>query len=435
MDPDRTEPALHSRTDPAPPATRIAELERRVGRLAGDAASARAALAEADADLTASERLLAGAVVVVADQVMVRVNPATCELLGYHDRDLIGQPIAMVWPGFVAGDRSAQVRRHDTDWRRRDGELIPVEVATAHGRIDCERLVCVASDRRVQQRQQIERDHAGKLEVLGQLAAGVAHEINTPMQFIGDNLHLLRQGFDGGRLLIDRLRVVLEAARAARLVPELIDDADQAEIASGWDFLADRLERAFTRVDDGVARVTEIVRALRLFSHPDNQLAAVDVNQALRTTLTVADPVLREVATVTTELDELPAIAARPGDLNQVFLNLLVNAAHAIAATGRGRGTITVRTRALGDRVSISISDDGCGMPGHIQPRIFDPFFTTKPPGQGTGQGLALVHAVVVERHAGTIQVDSQVGCGTTFHVERRVGTPSAATPPPELLP
>jgi signal transduction histidine kinase len=170
-----------------------------------------------------------------------------------------------------------------------------------------------------------------------------------------------------------------------------------------------------------VQRVSKIVGAMKEFSHPGTgEKTAVDLNRAIESTLTVATNEWKYVAEVATDLDAaLPPVVCLPGEFNQVILNMVVNASHAIGDVvgdgGKGKGTITVSTRHDGDDVEIRIRDSGTGMPEHIRARIFDPFFTTKGVGRGTGQGLAIAHSVIVDKHGGTIQVESEVGKGTTF--------------------
>jgi signal transduction histidine kinase len=175
------------------------------------------------------------------------------------------------------------------------------------------------------------------------------------------------------------------------------------------------------RADDGVQRVATIVRAMRDFAHaPTAAKAPVDVNAALRSALVVASNEYKYIADVQTELGELPPVMCDGGDINQVFLNLVVNAAHAIVDANRGRarrGTIRVRTVAEGDHVRVSVSDTGTGIAPEVADRIYDPFFTTKDVGRGTGQGLAIARQIVVERHGGSIDFETQAGRGTTFHV------------------
>ncbi len=272
--------------------------------------------------------------------------------------------------------------------------------------------------------------HTQRLESLGQLAAGVAHEINTPMQFISDNIHFLRDGFHGVLVVLDRLRAVRDLARTGAVPAAVLADVDQAEVDADLDYLTSRLDRAFARTLEGIDRVSHIVAAMKVFAHPRNDLADVDLNQVLTTTLTVARNEYKYVADVVTDLGALPLILGHAGDLNQVFLNLLINAAHAIvdaeASRGSRRGTISVRTRADGADVVVEIADTGCGIPAADRERVFDPFFTTKEPGRGTGQGLAIAQAVV-DRHCGQLGFDSEVGVGTTFRVRLPIAGPETS--------
>jgi signal transduction histidine kinase len=174
--------------------------------------------------------------------------------------------------------------------------------------------------------------------------------------------------------------------------------------------------------------VATIVRAMKEFAHPDTrQKSAADLNRAIKSTLTVARNELKYVADVETDLGDLPPVVCNISDLNQVFLNLLVNAAHAIREVVRegtdAKGKIRVRTRREGNTVLIAISDTGCGIPENIRGRIFDPFFTTKEVGRGTGQGLSIARSVVVEKHGGSLTFETEPGKGTTFFVRLPIGT------------
>jgi two-component system, NtrC family, sensor kinase len=208
--------------------------------------------------------------------------------------------------------------------------------------------------------------------------------------------------------------------------------AADAEQDADLEYLAERVPQAFDRAVYGIDRVAAIVRAMRQFAHPTTERAPIDVNEAIQTTLIVATNEYKYVADVDLELGDLPLVTANAGDLHQVFLNLIVNAAHAIESSLKDsdeeRGTITVRTRAEGSSVEITIADTGCGIPAEIAGRVFDPFFTTKPVGRGTGQGLAIAHTIVVERHQGTIGFGRAPGGGTVFRIVLPVGTPATGS-------
>jgi len=259
-----------------------------------------------------------------------------------------------------------------------------------------------------------QRAQGQKLEAVGHLAAGIAHEVNTPIQFIGDNLKFLG---DSHRDLAAVIAVVqARLANGAETDRELAQLADRVDLA----YLAEQVPRAISQSLEGVSRVTEIVRALKEFAHPDAGMQQpVDINHCLLTTLTVACNEYKYAAEVVTRLEpDLPTVPGMAGQLGQVFLNLVVNAAHSISEQTRasgGRGTITISTQQLADMVEIRIADTGTGIRPEHRQRLFTPFFTTKPVGQGSGQGLALCHAVVVGHHGGSIDCESEYGHGCTF--------------------
>ncbi|MFH2122554.1 MAG: response regulator [Pseudomonadota bacterium] len=264
--------------------------------------------------------------------------------------------------------------------------------------------------------------HAQKLESVGQLAAGIAHEINTPTQYIGTNIDFLDEAFADISKIIDQLQMLLKAEEDNSLTPQLFKEARQALNDADWDYLATELPSAINQSRDGIKRVSSIVRAMKEFSHPGSkEKVAVNLNTIIQTTITVATNEWKYVAEVTTDLDpNLPSVQCLSDELGQVILNMIVNAAHAIAEKlgpnpeGQ-KGTITIATRQEGKWVELRISDTGAGIPEAIRQRVFDPFFTTKQVGKGTGQGLAIVHDVITEKHQGTIRLESEVGTGTTF--------------------
>ncbi len=253
-----------------------------------------------------------------------------------------------------------------------------------------------------------------KLESIGHLAAGIAHEINTPIQYIGDNGKFLQDAFQ------DVLKFVGRTGREdAPAVSEAIPS--HQEVDDGiMDYLRTEIPRAADQLLEGVDQVARIVRAMKEFSHPGPiEKMPLDINRAIESTILVSKNEWKYVADVTTDLDtEIPPVPCVAGEFNQVILNLIVNAAHAIGDVVRdtgNKGSIHISTRQQGDHAEIRISDTGCGIPESIQSKIFDPFFTTKPVGQGTGQGLSLAHSLIVQKHGGQISLESKVGHGTTF--------------------
>jgi len=270
---------------------------------------------------------------------------------------------------------------------------------------------------------QLELAQAQKLESVGQLAAGIAHEINTPTQYVGDNTRFLKEGFGDIRIALDSFEKLLQAAKDGTVTEQLVTEVDAVLAQADIEYLREEIPQAIDQSLNGVERVAKIVRAMKEFSHPGTEeKSLVNLTEAIETTLTVVYNEWKYVAEITTEFDpELPEVSCLPSELNQVFLNLIVNAAHAIGDTlgddAAKKGTITVGARRDGAWVEIFIRDTGTGIPEDVQTRIFDPFFTTKEVGKGTGQGLAIARSVVVDKHGGTIECESEEGKGTTFLV------------------
>jgi PAS domain S-box-containing protein len=265
----------------------------------------------------------------------------------------------------------------------------------------------------------IELRLAQKLESVGRLAAGLAHEINTPIQYVGDSVHFLRSAFDDLSKLFHGYRDALTTSNATQTsAAAQLADLRELEIECDFDFLSVEVPKAFERTLEGAERVAGIVRAMKEFAHPDGaEHSPADLNHALSTTLIVACNEYKYIATLTTEFAQLPDLTCNIGELNQVFLNLIVNAAHAIQDAGRdaATGRIAVKTRTRGEFVEVEITDNGCGIPQENLEKVFDPFFTTKEVGRGTGQGLAIARSIVVDKHGGTIDVHSEPGIGTRF--------------------
>jgi PAS domain S-box-containing protein len=269
-----------------------------------------------------------------------------------------------------------------------------------------------------------------KLESIGQLAAGIAHEINTPTQFIGGNLRFLRDSFEplAGFIRSAQTLTIGEA------MPDAVEIANlrRAAAAADLDYLLEELPKALDESLEGVERVARIVLAMKEFSHPGTaEMVMVNLNRAIESTVTVARNEWKYLADMDLQLDlALPVVPCHPGDINQVILNLVVNAAHAIDDTDcvkrGGKGTISISTRSEAGWVEIRVTDTGTGIPEAIRQRIFDPFFTTKEVGRGTGQGLFVCHKVVTEKHGGQITFETEVGVGTTFRVRLPLQLPEA---------
>jgi signal transduction histidine kinase len=262
---------------------------------------------------------------------------------------------------------------------------------------------------------------AQKLESVGQLAAGIAHEINTPTQYIGDNVRFMKDAFLDLRSLLAHYERLLLLAKSNTLTTESIHEIEEAVRSADAGYLLEEIPKAVEQTLEGVTRVSTIVSAMKEFSHPGTkEKIPLDLNHAIDSTITVSRNEWKYVAELETDFDPaLPLINCLPGELSQVILNLIVNAAHAIADVvregGLEKGKITVQTKTLTDWAEILIHDTGAGIPEEIRTRIFDPFFTTKGIGKGTGQGLAIARSVVVDKHGGTIHFETEMGRGTTF--------------------
>jgi signal transduction histidine kinase len=219
------------------------------------------------------------------------------------------------------------------------------------------------------------------------------------------------------------VRAVKCLATHGEPTPECIEKARAVIHGLDIDFLDTEIPKAFEQTLDGLARITKIIGAMKEFSRPSNATkVAADLNRAIESTITVSRNEWKYVADLTTDLaPNLPPIVCLGDEINQVVLNLIVNAAHAIAEKNAGspdvKGTIRISTVLRGDMVEIRVEDSGGGIPESIRNRVFDPFFTTKPVGKGTGQGLAICRSIVVGKHQGTIDFQSQMGVGTTFVV------------------
>jgi len=262
---------------------------------------------------------------------------------------------------------------------------------------------------------------AQKLESIGQLAAGIAHEINTPTQYIGDNIRFLSDAFRDLQKVVASYGQLSEAAGSNSISDETMKAVAAAVEAADVSYLMEEIPKAIGQSLDGVTQVSTLVSAMKNFSHPGvKDKTPVDLNRAIESTITIARNEWKYVADMETDFDpSLPRVSCLPGELNQVVLNMIVNAAHAIGDVvgkeGSKKGKIRVQTRNSEGWAEIRIQDTGAGIPEKARPRIFEPFFTTKEIGKGTGQGLAIARSVIVDKHAGSIHFETELGKGTTF--------------------
>jgi len=334
----------------------------------------------------------------------------------------------------------AWLARADTDGRvDRADYWHELSFVSASGRVFAAECSVVARDpdvdhettlfvRDISQDKQLEAElrQAQKLESVGRLASGIAHEINTPIQFVSDSCFFLKETLTAMFQLVENYANLVARSTTGADQATVLAEASAFEEDADLPYLVASAPKALETMLEGLSRVAELVAGMKTFAHPDQkQKVLVDLNHALKSTLTIARNEYKYVADLETDLVELPNVMCHAGEINQVVLNIIVNAAHAIAERVKGsdrRGRITLRTRVEPHTVLISISDTGNGIPPEARARIFDPFFTTKEVGRGTGQGLAIARSVVVEKHGGELSFETKVGEGTTFHIRLPVG-------------
>jgi PAS domain S-box-containing protein len=268
-----------------------------------------------------------------------------------------------------------------------------------------------------------------KMEAIGQLAAGIAHEINTPTQFVGDNTRFLQDAFSDLIAACNLYKEPIHAAKSGTLNAERIQEIEAQLEELDIAYLEEEVPLAIEQTLKGVDRITRIVQAMKIFAHPGGaEKEPVDINKEIEKTITITRNEWKYVADLKTDFDAaLPMVPCHRAEFNQVILNLIVNAAHAIADSNAGnssaKGTITISSHFAANQAEIRISDTGAGIPEHIRHRIFDLFFTTKEPGRGTGQGLAIAHSVIVDKHDGTIDIETKENQGTTFVIRLPIDT------------
>ncbi len=382
---------------------------------------------------TVFETSVAGLFKMRLDGQIVSANPALIALLGYDDMDDLRAGEAGLDPArrAVRAETMAQfctdretVQNAELELTRKDGQT--VSVLASYQRLDDEDgtpLFYEGSFTDHSERKLLEAQlaQAQKLESIGQLAAGIAHEINTPTQFVGDNIRFLKESFDDLTLVTESHARIVEALEAGDVPQGLIDAAKKAEQDADLEYLSEEIPNAIDQSVDGVARIANIVRAMKEFSHPGgSDKEVINLNRAIESTVTVASNEWKYVAAMETDFDpDLIQVPCFPQEFNQVILNIVVNAAHAIGDKVSGEnddlGKITIATKRLAGHAEVRITDTGGGIPEHVRSSIFNPFFTTKEVGKGTGQGLSIAYNAVVEKHGGSLSFETEDGVGTTF--------------------
>ena len=369
-------------------------------------------------------------------QNVVRWNQKAEELFGLHSKVVLGRslrdcPVPWEWEmvsqALEECERTGSpIRVDDVPFTQRGGEpgFLGISVSMIpHDDDDHRGFLLLGRDitrTRLLENQLLQ---AQKMESLGHLAAGIAHEINTPIQFVGSNLSFLRDSCENIKQMLQHYSNFLEAGRNLAELAVPVETVERYKADIDLDFLLREIGASLEEVQVGVDRVAGIVRSMRMLSHPGKQgKAAVDLNGILESVVILSrNEWKRHVAIETNFQQDLPMVVCMAAEISQAVLNLLVNAVQAVAEqveSGRiAQGRIGIASRQDGDWVEIRIEDNGGGIAPEHQPRIFDPFFTTKDVGKGTGQGLAIAHAVIVGKHGGAITFTSDPGIGTVFIV------------------
>jgi PAS domain S-box-containing protein len=356
-------------------------------------------------------------VLIAEDRTIRRANEAAGKILGVAPTELVGQS----WRKFLTKDQASGPAQ-ETSVVNAEGKAVSILRTRLPVTLGGEAVVIEAFlDLTERKEMEIQLRHSQKLEAIGQLAGGIAHEINTPAQYVGDSISFLAGSLADALALFGKYRRAVATLAPAGSDQRLVQELAEAEKAADFAYLEEHALPALEQAQEGVRRISTIVSAMKEFAHPGGtEKAPADLNRAVRATLTVAHNTYKYVADLDLELGDLPPVTCNLSDINQVILNLVVNAAHAISdavGTGGTKGRIKVRTSRQGDMARIDVEDSGNGIPETIRDRIFDPFFTTKEVGRGTGQGLTIARSIVVDRHRGSLTFQSVLGKGTTFTV------------------
>jgi PAS domain S-box-containing protein len=361
-------------------------------------------------------------------------NTKTEKVLNTAAAQVMGLPLGQCevdwdWDKVADGISQSRIenlptRVDDVEFRRPDGEERYLGLTINPLNVDNDSIlgvVIIGADITDRKKIEVQLQQSHKMEAIGQLAAGIAHEINTPTQFVGDNTRFFQDAFVDLIEIIKTYKELIETARSSPLTDEMVQKAEDKILELDFDYLLEEVPLAIQHTLKGVDRIAKIVQAMKVFAHPGMcEKELTSINKEIEKTITITRNEWKYVAELITDFDpSLPPVPCFRAELNQVILNMIVNAAHAIADVNKDnpsqKGTIRVRTHHEGNWAKIYISDTGAGIPEDIREKIFDLFFTTKTAGKGSGQGLAISHSVIVEKHNGTIDLESQEGNGTTF--------------------
>jgi PAS domain S-box-containing protein len=416
----------------------IADDERQAALLMDTAVRERAEV-ERDALFRTSPDLLC---IIDGRRRFAQLSPSWQWTLGYAPEDLAGtEVLELTHP--EDHERAAQFLVNAVETSAQDGLEVRLRTSTGAWRWSSwtatydakSNLICaIGRDTTAQRAVADELAQAQKLEAIGQLATGIAHEINTPVQFVGDNLSFLSEGFRDLMVYLERVQQVLNRAPPGTAAHAELAEAQKA---ADLDYLREEVPRALAESKDGVRRVGELVKAMKESAHLDRaDKAPADVNRAIERSVVLARSELKYIAKVELDLHPVPELLCHVGSLSQVFINLLVNAAHAIEERGTRptppgwQRLIKVQSAHIEDEIVLRFSDTGCGIPDSLRERIYEPFFTTKPLGKGSGQGMPLVRNVILGTHKGRIELETAVDVGTTFILRLPLDLSDAAPAP-----
>jgi PAS domain S-box-containing protein len=378
------------------------------------------------------------------DNRIILWNPRAEKVFEKAETEVMGLPLDQCgldwdWDKIADGISQSQTtcqptRVDNIRYVRSDGEERYLSITINHLNRDNDYILgttIIGADITDRKKLETQLQQSQKMEAIGQLAAGIAHEINTPTQFVGDNTRFFQDAFDDLIQIIREYENLIAKAKSQALTGELIAAAEKRIEEIDLPYLEEEIPIALQHTLKGVDRISKIVQAMKIFSHPGVAVKEpTDINKEIEKTITITRNEWKYVAEMKTDFDStMPLVPCYRAELNQVVLNMIVNAAHAIAEANQDnasqRGTIHILTYHKDNWAKIRISDTGAGIPDDIRHKIFDLFFTTKGPGKGSGQGLSICHSVVVEKHRGTLDLESQVGMGTTFII----GLPMEADP------
>jgi PAS domain S-box-containing protein len=361
-------------------------------------------------------------------------NDFTCNIFGYSKEELHGMNYSQLMDEKAMEEASLafadvlntgkprigsvfQIQRKD-GVKRQVGVSICIMKDINGNRAGFRGIARDISERKIVETQ---KRNAQKLESIGRLASGIAHEINTPIQYTTDNTHFLLDSFAEIETILKGYHSLYETVKAGTSTDGAIRDIETSTAELDLDYIREEIPKAIRQSLEGLSYVAGIVSAMKQFSHPGTEEKVyTDINKAIQNTITISRNEWKYVADMTTDFGlSLPLIPCLPSEFNQVILNMIINAAHAVAESvdlsSGEKGVIKITTRRVDPWAEIRIADTGAGIPEAIRDRIFDPFFTTKEVGKGSGQGLAIAHSVIVSKHNGTINFETEINRGTTM--------------------